>query len=231
MKNITLFIFVTIFLFACTHTGKHNNGIILQEDNGSTDLIESEESDSDISNYVSDFKFPTEKIADKDENMYEALSFLYEYFSDSLKWIRSKEFLQYGNHGEEEFWRQGSIRLSINKLTFDDGIRLFYHIYLTDKDVEIKHNKMVNDDVKIWYAVFKTKEKFQKAGEKPIITFCRVIEKNNYIQLIVDFGYWRDYDEITNYLNKIIKNRNYNDRIWKEEISLEEQYLIIEENL
>jgi hypothetical protein len=229
-KKITLFVSVIVFLFACTQTGTQND-TALQEDNSSTELSENGESENDLiestNSSVSGFKFPTEKIANKSTDMYQAMNLLYKYFSDSLKWRDPKDFLSYNDSDEESYWRQSSFRLSTNKLTFDDGIQLFYNIYITDKKVDIQHNYLFNDDIKIWYAIFENTENFKK---RQFITFCRVIEKDNYIKLIVDYDYWRGYDEITAYLNKTIKNKNYNDEKW-DEFSLEQIYLFIETTL
>ena len=229
-KNKTLGKFIVvlgiIMSFSCTN---RQPATYQSSDSGDTIITEIREEIPNVR--VSNFKFPTEKIADKSANMYEALGLLYGYFTDDLQWKYSKECLEYGNFDEESNWRQRSIRLSTNKLTFDDGIQLFYNIYLDNKKLNIKHNSLFNNDLKIWYAVFKTKEKFEDAEEQQVITFCRVIEKNNYIQLIVDYDYWRDYDEITKYINKIIKNRNYHDAIWEQEISQEKQFFINEKNL
>ena len=227
MKRITLFTTAMIIFSACTHSEKKNNA--LQENDSAIVLIDSTKLDSDetefSNNSVSDFKFPTAKIAAKSGNMYMALTYLFDYFVDSLKWEPyTNDFFEYGNSDEESSWKQRAIFVSTKKLTFDDGIQLLYKIYLTDKQLDIKYNTLSNTDTKIWYAVFTEKMRGGKGNKTT--TFCRVIEKDNYIQLIVDCDYdWRDYEEITRLLNKIIKERDYNDFFWKQEVSLEEQYI------
>lgn len=146
------------------------------------------------------------------------------FFFDSLGWesFPEEDFLTYGTYDEESYHQQYVCRISPDYITFFTAVQLFYHIAnLSDKHLIKQQDYLYNDDVKIWYTIYKSPNNNEHE------VFCRVIEKDGYIQMAIDYELYYDqaqYGVLSEALGKVLKNKAYDEAFWGWTISFDGQF-------
>lgn len=138
---------------------------------------------------------------------------------DSLGWRSSKDLIGLSNFDGESGWIIKGVRISSDSLSFNAAVHLFFYCAaLYDEGLELQQNFMHSPDVKIWYATY-ILPPYNKEG------FCRVIEKDGYVQILAedrtvcDQSVHFEYNSFTERIRKALSLGEFTDRNWMDFIS------------